>query len=180
MQKPEATIQPELARSAALIPPLLRESIAGCVRGLEPWPLLVTGAAGVGKTRAALLLCDCVRGSMFYTAASLCEELIDSQKGRLTIKGEQGPCTIHPEMFWGRISRATLVVVDDLGSRSEVSDFHYETIKRLLDTREQKPTMFTSNFELSRLTKLYDARVASRLTAGTVLLVEGEDQRRKR
>ena len=55
-----------------------------------------------------------------------------------------------------------------------VSDHHYETIKRCIDDRHGKPLVCISNLNMKELAGVYDDRVASRISAGTIVVTEGD------
>ncbi len=78
---------------------------------------------------------------------------------------------------WKEWTEARLTVLDELGSREKVGDFVYNTTKQLIDVRAGKPLIVISNLDLNALGVLYDDRITSRLAAGTVVRVEGEDRR---
>jgi DNA replication protein DnaC len=169
-----AFFQTNKPRRAALVPPALREAISAAAEGRAEWPLFITGPAGTGKTCAALVLLDHA-GGLYFTAAGLCEELIRAQQGRLF--GRQSGHPIWPEQLWAELGRTALVVLDEIGSREKVSDFAYETVKRVLDVREGLPLVAISNLDLATVAQVYDDRVVSRLAAGTVLRLQGQDRR---
>ncbi len=52
-----------------------RASIRGCVSGETPWPLVLLGSAGVGKSCAALCLADRCAGAEYFTLPFLCRLL---------------------------------------------------------------------------------------------------------
>jgi DNA replication protein DnaC len=164
---------PNKARSPAEIPAPLREAIRRLVAGELPWPLLILGPAGLGKTCAALALLDHCSG-FYYPAPDLAADLIRAQQGRLFTATKR---PVHPEGLWDELATAALVVLDEIGSASKVSDFSYECVKRLLDRREGLPLVCISNLDLERLDAVYDERVTSRLAAGTVLTLAGQDRR---
>jgi hypothetical protein len=177
--KPQVGYLPEIPRRLSEIEPFLRANFRGLCAGELPWPLFCHGPAGVGKTCAGLLLCD-YAGGRYLTTYELAESLIRSQQGRLLWYQNGYGTTIHPEKFWEYLVKDAVVVLDELGARSNVSDFHYESVKRLIDCREGKPLVVLSNLNLDRIEKLYDDRVASRLSAGTVVKLLGEDRRLKK
>ena len=74
---------------------------------------------------------------------------------------------------------APLLVIDELGLRDRVSDFHLETVETAIDirTRSSRPLLVCSNLDLSVIGKMYDDRVFSRLAAGTVVELVGKDRR---
>lgn len=132
-----------------------------------PWPLVLLGPAGLGKSSAALCLLD-VAGGWYFEMSELCEIFIHAQ---------QRAIEMTTRSLWERLEKTSLVVVDDMGAREKVSDHHYEIAKRLLDKRENHPLVCISNHNLERLSQLYDDRLASRLAYGTVLTIAGKDRR---
>ena len=163
-------------RNVAMIQEPLRKVIHEVIAGEAPWPLVLTGEAGTGKTCAALCLLDHAGGD-YYTTAGLCETLIRSQQGRLEWNQEGRGGTIYPEMLWSRIAGQRLIVLDELGCREKVSDAHYDAVKRMIDERDCKPFIVISNLSLKQIGERYDGRIFSRLAAGTVENVTGEDRR---
>lgn len=155
----------------------LRDSLRQLVLGQINWPLFIYGCAGTGKTCAALCLLDYCGGE-YWTASSLCSALIESSQGRLFHQGEAGRdrYRVYPEQLWSTIRRSSLVVLDELGIR-QVSDHHYESVKRVIDDRDGRPLITISNHGIAEIAQLYDDRVASRLAAGTIVQVLGRDQR---
>lgn len=139
------------------------------------WPLLLIGPAGTGKTSAALCLLDHA-GGLYFTATGLCDAVIASQRGSLTTNGPEAR-PLNPEAFWRELGASALVVLDELGSREQASDFQRETIQKALDLRENRPFVGLSNLTLDRLHDCYDERIASRLASGTVFWLERPDQR---
>jgi len=168
---------PAQRRSWTEIDPDLRRIISDLVKGLSPWPLLLNGSTGVGKSCAALCVLDRADG-LYYTATELCENLMQAQRGHLKQRHVEGDgLTIHPDDFWRKIREVPLVVIDEIGCRERVTDFAFETVKRVLDERCGRPLVCISNLGLERLAAVYDDRVASRLAAGTVVCLEGQDRR---
>lgn len=167
---------PDKPRLLIMIPGDIRAAIRHCVAGAARWPLVLSGSSGTGKTCAALCLLD-YAGGHYWAAADLCEELRRADAGRLETRRTGYGQTIWPEDMWEWIKKAPLVVLDELGCRDRVSDFQYETAKRVLDKREGRPLMVLSNLTLAVLAELYDDRFVSRLASGTVLELAGEDRR---
>ncbi len=145
------------------------------VTGRSPWPLVMTGSAGTGKTCAALCLVDYAHGR-YWTAADLCDLLVRAQQGRLEWSNCGYGGTHWPEHVWGWVAGASVLALDEIGTRT-VSDFAYETVKRVIDEREGKPLVVVSNLTLEALARVYDDRVVSRLAAGTVVEMAGRDRR---
>lgn len=160
-------------RQVSLIPEALRRAIRRVVAAESPWPLVVLGPAGTGKSCAALCLLDHA-GGFYYTAADLAAELIRAMQGRLATASGR---SVWPEQLWSELASAALVVLDELGTRARVSDHAYECVKRLLDEREGRPLVCLGNLSLEQLSQVYDDRVCSRLAAGTLLWLDGDDRR---
>jgi DNA replication protein DnaC len=135
--------------------------------------MTLTGEAGTGKTCAALCVLDHVQARRYWTMPALCEELIAVQNG----EKEYGMQPDTLRRWWGRYPSLDCVVVDELGSRERVSDFHYEVLQRAIDLRYAKPTIFISNLRVSDLAKVYDDRIASRLAGGTIIQFPPGDRR---
>jgi chromosomal replication initiation ATPase DnaA len=166
-------------RSLAEVDPELNAVFGELCAGRSPWPLLLHGAAGRGKTCAALCLLDHARG-WYRALPDLLDEVIAVQKGQAVTKGlvnEGGGQLVTVPAFWKEVGSTPLFVLDELGCRDSVSDHHYQTVKRLLDVRECRPLVVISNLSPEAIERLYDDRVASRLAAGTVVELFGDDRR---
>lgn len=160
-----------------MIPLQLRNTMRGLVKGELPWPLFIYGPPGCGKSSAALLLLD-YAGGFYFTAQGLSEDLILSGKGQLRYPGSDRP--LQQKALWLELGTTGLVVLDELAARSRASDHHYDAVKRAIDTRENKPLVGISNLGLDGIVQVYDDRIASRLAAGTIVHLKGEDLRLKR
>jgi chromosomal replication initiation ATPase DnaA len=146
------------------IPRELAETILALCRGELDWPLFLHGPVGVGKSCAALHVCDCIRGSVYYTLSEFLRESAQCNRGEL-------------DGLWEGVDRATLLVVDEIGVRSQVSEAAFEAVRDLADAREYRPTIYVSNVEPSAIADIFDARVLSRMACGTIVKLEGDDRR---
>lgn len=77
-----------------------------------------------------------------------------------------------------RYLHCDLLVLDDLGA-GKTTDWVTEQIMRLVDHRynTRQATIYTSNLMPAQLATILDARVASRLQASDVVLLDGHDRR---
>ena len=173
---PKRTQLAEAERSVAGIPPGIRATIRGLVAGELPWPFMLHGTVGSGKTCALLCLLD-YAGGEYHTVAGLCSLMNRAAMGRVEWNADGRGGTLWPEQIWKRIAKAPLIVLDEIGCRSNVTDAHYEVVKEMIDVRHRKPLAVLSNLPLATLGKLYDERIVSRLSAGTVVELNGPDRR---
>lgn len=156
------------------IPAALRTVFRDLVTAKASWPLLLHGPAGTGKTCAALCLID-FAGGMYHSLPDFLAymgRVVNDREHDLLLNKK-----MTPEIVWARMLVAPIVVLDELGARDRVSDFHYETLKKALDVRERKPAVYISNLPLGQIATLYDDRIASRLSSGTVHELKGIDRR---
>lgn len=151
-----------------------------CVlKEITSWPLLIHGDAGAGKTVAALLFLEHWNrdhsGCLFTTCRDFAQRVCDAKLGRLRNRAGY-EVSLHE--LWSEWSRASLTVLDDLGSREKVTDSMYESVWDCLDQRQNQPSIYTSNLGRTELAKVYDDRIVSRLSAGTVVHVTGDLRQR--
>lgn len=148
--------------------------LVSVIDGHKPWPLVMVGCAGGGKTCAALCVVD-KYGGLYYPVVDWCERLRDAEFGDLrTSSGFR----ITRYEVWQEWSNANIVVLDEIGARMNVTDTHYEYVKRAIDKREGRPAIFISNLSLADLSTTYDDRIASRLSGGTVVELTGDRRQR--
>jgi len=165
---PRRRLLPNLDRSLNAVAPTLLRAIKELVVGKRRWPLLIFGDCGVGKTAAALALADHVETAIYATA----EELA-------TMTMTRDAC--EAERYWSKLAEKELAILDELGQRDRVTDLGYGVVKRFCDIREQecgRVAIFISNVEPSKLIDLYDKRIYSRVTGGSVIELTGADRRK--
>lgn len=135
--------------------------------------MLVLGQPGVGKTYGALTVVDAFDRSIYTTPTDLHRESCMAERGELYRRSYK----VWFDSYWEEIGQASVVIIDEIGLRSEVTDPHYETLKRLCDLRDYRPAIYISNVTPEKISSIYDARVLSRMACGTVLEIKGEDRR---
>lgn len=161
---------PKVDRQMHLVDSRMRDVFQSLVNGEAPWPLLIHGPAGSGKTLAALSLCDICETSFYIAAEGLADQTMKSTPEEL-------------DAFWRRIASKDLAVLDELGCRQVVKDLHYISAKRFADVRDQEANsvaIYISNLSPQQLYDAYDDRFGSRIACGTVFHLDNEDRRYSR
>jgi DNA replication protein DnaC len=161
-QTPRIRWRPEIHRDMRLVAESLRETFRQLIGGVEPWPLLLIGPAGWGKSCAALSLVDYVPSAWYGTPADLVEIETRPDRDRRLMS----------------IMSRSLVVVDELGC-SNRPDKEFDALKRLADEIDYRrvPAIIISNLDRDGLARAYDERIVDRLSAGTVAEMPGQSRR---
>lgn len=182
---------------------VLRAQLRKLIPGELPWPLYVwSKQPGTGKTSAALAMLDhcgpIVDPTWFSsdhardafagfldltTLPRLVEQLARGMIKRAD--ADSSGMTVTESQFWNQISRAKLIVIDDIrvpGQKEiKLGEDHYSVLKRILDERVQRPLIVTSNIapwgEPSELVHAFDDRIADRMASGSVVELAGESRR---
>ncbi len=178
LQQPRRTKYPKVPRSLARVDTALCDLFGQLAAGEAPWPLLAWGGVGGGKTFAGLCFVDMVPGSIFLTLEQACDGKMKGEQpweSKVADRGETPYAGGQPIRKSGG-----LLILDEIGERSKAGDLLYTTLKGILDYREfnhRRVAMYISNLSPAELADLFDDRIVSRLTAGSVLKLTGPDQR---
>ena len=168
LKEPLRTVPVDLHRRMDRVDPSLVTVFRHLVTGSAPWPLFLYGGVGTGKTLAALALADFVKESRYWTLEDLCSSIMDSDS--------------KTSDTWSRLENYQLAELDELGERVKSGDLLYTTLKKHLDIRERgagRVGIYISNLTPDQLVNLFDQRIVSRLTAGTVFELTGRDRRKQ-
>lgn len=160
----EWRILSQVYRNMKLVDPKLFTLFRSLVRGSARWPLYLHGAAGRGKTLAALSLCDWIPRAGYYVPNDLCEAIVNPSRFN----------------FWESVREKPVVVLDELGAREHVGDLPYEAVKRFADCRELhagRVAVYISNLTPKQIADVYDDRIASRILCGSWFELTGPDRR---
>ncbi len=153
--------------------------------GSGDWPLLIIGPVGTGKTYFAVQVLDTF-GGVYHTASDFCQKLIVADErgipwpgNHITNRQTEEAGVWRSEHLWQQIKYHPLVVIDELGVRGETTHTQRERIQTVLDYREGRPLILISNLDVKTLGAVYDDRIMSRITRGTVITIKDEDRRQK-
>lgn len=156
--------------------------------GGSPLNIILTGGTGCGKTHLAIAIGVNVnemsnrnekqKTVLFYSFSKLLNMIRD---------GYNNPSFKSEKYYMDLAEKADLLIIDDLGQEfgSEVtkrkSEFSNKILFSLLDSREEKATIITSNLSLETLELQYDPRIISRLKMNRlpITFTETEDYRTK-
>lgn len=143
------------------------------------WPLYLWGETGVGKTcGAAAAYSLWKQPAVFMSLTEHCDILkaFNVNQTQL-IPTSGGKVELTQTGYWDRLRKLGLVVIDEIGTR-DASPQRYDSLLRLLEIRHGKPLILTGNIEPTvKLATVYDERVQSRIVAGVILQVLGNDRR---
>ena len=155
-------VRPSLSRQWKLVAPALQKVLIELARAERRWPLYLHGAVGVGKTRAALAFCDKVVRPGYWAVDDVMN----------------GICSGCPPWSFAY----SLTVLDELGlpRPGKGREFDYSAVKEFCDWRECRPAIYICNHHPDAILELYDRRILSRLTSGTVFELQGPDRRLRR
>jgi len=128
------------------------------------WPLYIYGKPGTGKTCIAALIYGAYRRRPIWRRAD--ELLIEIGTSRT-----DGYAALKEKLH-----RSPCVFMDDLGVR-QPTEAMTQAMFDLMELRARKPLIIISNHTPGALSKIYDERIVSRITAGTTLEIGGRDQR---
>ncbi len=164
---------PEKLREAALIDEVVDDHVELCIAGSSNWPLVLWGEPGTGKTCVGLCVLD-EFGGWYATLEELHQLVLKAGRGELFNSAGTAIPVEGEFSVWHYWRTANVTILDELGKRGTTTDAQYETLTRAIDLREGRPSIVISNLSISELEGAYDARVASRLSVGTVVQMTGD------
>lgn len=174
--RPPIWPMPIKAREWSRIDQRLHATMTSIFEGNLPWPLFLHGEPGAGKSCAGLVAVDWCGEGVYITMSDFCQALIDAQQGRIPFCLWDGAHPRTESTLWYEWSDANLCVLDEVGLRDNVSDHHYDTLTKALDLRNDagKPLIVISNIDAKEIAGVYDDRIGSRVSSGTVVQVSGD------
>lgn len=79
--------------------------------------------------------------------------------------------------WWNWLDRVGLLIIDEIGS-GYVGEWRSEDFWKLLELRAGRPLIMTGNDTIGTISQRFDLKVASRIMAGTIIGITGQDRRR--
>ena len=152
----------------------------------KPIHMILSGKSGVGKSHLAMSTAWEVleksnydKRCLFISYAELLEQL------KFAMKDEQARKTITGTLM-AEIKSADLVVLDDLGAElgvkgNDSTNFNNDTLNRIVEARQNKATVFTTNLTGKEMSQAYGERILSRIMSnsqGFVMKIEGTSDKR--
>jgi DNA replication protein DnaC len=138
----------------------------------NPVNLLMTGSYGVGKSHLAVSIIKTIMSMKFTGVFISTPKLLT--KFRSTYNNN---ATFSETDLMNSLMRVDLLVLDDLGTEKK-SDWALERIFEIIDSRQGKHTIFTTNFEPKDLRSRIGERNFSRVMDDTyVIKMVGDDYR---
>ena len=121
--------------------------------------ILFLGKTGLGKTHLSLAIANVVINKGYYvcygTSQNICDDLQSEQFGR------------NEEIYYTKqqVLGCDLLILDDLGTEID-NQYSIATLYNIINSRilSKKPTVISTNCELSELLSKYDQRITSRIT----------------
>jgi predicted ATPase len=143
-------------------------------------PIYLFGNAGRGKSyaMAAAFMSWPGKSAVWHDVSQLLRKIIRCRMGEGFIHERRGSESfqVWESQIMERISESSIACFDDVGLRSP-SDAMYDAWYEIVNSRKRKATIYTGNLAPEDLHKVYDARIASRMTEGTVIELAGPDRR---
>lgn len=167
------------------VPRRLNETLTNAFKG-EQFPIFIHGTPGNGKSCA--MACVYQRWSKPIARWYRLEQFVrDIQAARhqghvempvVLETGERATIKRSERKLWQFVEDPQqLWCFDDFGTR-DVTASAFDIVFELIDRRGRRPMIVTSNLSLDDIAELYDARIADRLGAGTVIECTGRSRRK--
>lgn len=133
---------------------------------------ILTGTPGAGKSHLAMAMLKEVNESS--QVGHRCLYIAVQEMMRRIYNSFNNPTEIFTEQYAVDMCReADVLVLDDLGAetgaittRSQATDYTTKTLHGIMDGRQDKTTIITTNLNSDQLKKLYDDKLRSRFYKG--------------
>lgn len=144
----------------------------------QVYNVFIFGGPGKGKSHLAMAMVKNInelaskKKCLYVNMARLLDLIRKTFNDSYNLKDE----AFYIEM----LSSVEILVIDDIGaelslnSNKKASDFSSRVLYSVLDAREDKSTIFTSNLSIGELSNLFDKRIISRITSNLKTISFGE------
>lgn len=145
----------------------------------KKFPILLSSPPGLGKTLAMACLYRTLPQSVYWWDAINFVRFVQQARrdGSIVLPGALYECS-ESSIWKTRIDKPHILFIDEIGLRNP-SPSQYEIMYELINRRADKPTIYSTNKTLKELHEMFDARISSRLSAGTIIEIQGGDRRRE-
>lgn len=149
------------------------------IRG-DQWPIVIAGPTGTGKSCLAALIATRFPRWRWIETAELLSAFFAArtrESRTATMRTMAGQAVERSEseiVSW--VDSAGILVLDDLGTRS-YTEVQLDVLLTVINKRFRRPLICTTNLRTADFDSRLEARIASRLRAGTVIAYTGEDRR---
>ena len=165
------------------VPEELQSELLGALAQRE-WPILMFGPTGRGKTCAMACVFMALPAqfmAMWYDTGELLQRMMECRKsntGNITRYTQDGKAVTESEFDIKRkLNSADYVFLDDVGV-TEPTEAKRGAFEEIINIRQGKPTIYSSNKTARELADIFDMRVVSRLFSGVFINVESGVDRR--
>ncbi|MGP4073806.1 ATP-binding protein [Piscibacillus sp. B03] len=148
---------------------------------LDYHSLVLYGPMGVGKSHAAYAISKALKDRGYTTMFMMSDDYLS------LIKSTYDNPDLSEQSIYDMIAELDLLVLDDIGAeynnqKGKFESWASEKIFKLVELREDKPTVFTTNYQAGDFEDKYGhvqgGRIISRMMAGAKRIeIDGRDRR---
>lgn len=175
------TIDPETKRAQEMAERTVKEILNG-----NSVHMILSGRSGVGKSHLSMAVAwevleksEYNKRCLFISYAELLEQL------KFAMNDEQARKSITGALM-AEIKTADFVVLDDLGAELGINgkastNYNNDTLNRIVEARQNKATVFTTNLTGKQMADAYGERIMSRImnnSEGFVMTLENTSDKR--
>ncbi|MFH1300683.1 MAG: DnaA/Hda family protein [Planctomycetota bacterium] len=147
----------------------------------QKWPVVLVGKVGLGKSCAmACIYRGWRKHALWRNSGDLLSRVMDCRFSRtksITVpRPDGGTLEEFEQSIYRKIQGADLLCLDDVGVKAP-TEAQREVFNNIIDLRNGKPTVLTTNLDHDQFTEVFDDRTFSRVFSGTVIRVQAKDRR---
>lgn len=146
--------------------------IAGDYLNGRAYNTILTGTPGAGKSHLAMAMLVAINEHSEPYRKCLYVSIQDMMR-RIRASFDNNDSRYTEQFCIDLCSRADVLVLDDLGAETgainasrAASDFTNRVLNAVIDSRQDKPTIVTTNLNSEQLSKMYDQKLLSRMYKG--------------